>query len=63
VKTRQFAAAQTSMHALHAHLHETMPTIPLWQLDLHVLMQPVLRAPALKSRDVFARVRDWRIVR
>ena len=59
LKHRQFSVAQTSMHAVHAHLYEAMPAIPLWQLDLHVLALPSLRVPALQSRPVFAQIRHY----
>ncbi len=61
IKHRQFSVAQTGMHPVHAYLHETMPAIPLWQLDTHVLVQPSLRIPPLTSRQVFAGVRQWQV--
>jgi ABC-type oligopeptide transport system substrate-binding subunit len=60
LKHRQFGVAQAGMHAVHGYLNETMPAIPLWQLDLHVLAQPSLRLPAMDS-GVFARVHEWRL--
>lgn len=60
-RQRQFAALQANMRAVHAHLTETMPAIPLWQLDFHVLVHPSLRTPRLDPRAVFANVRDWQI--
>jgi ABC-type oligopeptide transport system substrate-binding subunit len=56
---RQFSVVQTNMHALHAHLHETMPLVPLWQLDCHVLAQPSLRMQPVNSASVFANVASW----
>ena len=61
VKHRQFSVAQANLQAVHAHLYETMPVVPLWQLDVHVLTQPGLRMPPLDSSNVFARVREWRL--
>ena len=58
---RQFAAVQENMQGIHVHLYETMPLIPLWQLDVHVLTHPSLRTPALDTRAVFASVREWKI--
>src|SRR5262249_25650336 len=58
---RQFSAVQENMQAIHVHLYETMPAIPLWQLDVHVLAHPSLRTPALDPRGVFQRVREWRV--
>jgi peptide/nickel transport system substrate-binding protein len=56
---RQFSVVQTNMHALHAHLHETMPFVPLWQLDFHVLAQPSLRMQPVNSASVFAHIDSW----
>ncbi len=60
LKHRQFSVAQAGMHAVHGYLNETMPIIPLWQLDLHVLARPALSLPALDS-GVFARIHEWRL--
>ncbi len=35
-----FAKVQELMHATHAHLHERMPVIPLWQLHQHIAFRP-----------------------
>jgi ABC-type transport system substrate-binding protein len=59
---RQFTAIEESIQAIHVHLYETMPVIPLWQLDTHVLIHPTLRTPALDPSAVFANVRQWRVV-
>jgi ABC-type oligopeptide transport system substrate-binding subunit len=61
LRHRQFAKAQAGMHAVHVHLNDTMPAIPLWQLDLHVLAQPSLHLPPLTSRQLFSRIRAWKI--
>lgn len=61
LKHRQFAVVQGNLHAVHAHLTETMPAIPLWQLETHVLIQPALRMPAPEGSDLFQGVRDWRL--
>jgi hypothetical protein len=58
---RQFSVLQESMQAIHVHLYETMPAIPLWQLDTHVLIHPSLRALPLDARSVFANVREWKL--
>ncbi len=60
LKYRQFSSAQANMHAVDAHLYETMPAIPLWQLDLHVLIQPTLRLPPIDGSSVFSGVRGWK---
>jgi ABC-type transport system substrate-binding protein len=33
---RQFSTLQSIYHQLHQHLYDTMPLIPLWQLETHV---------------------------
>ena len=52
VKHRQFSIVQRDMHTVHAHLYETMPMVPLWKLDVHVLVQPTLRMPSLDIQGV-----------
>jgi ABC-type oligopeptide transport system substrate-binding subunit len=59
---RQFSTVQENMRAIHVYLAETMPLIPLWQLDTHVLVHPSLRTPPLDPRAVFANIRQWKIV-
>jgi peptide/nickel transport system substrate-binding protein len=59
---RQFTAVKENMQAVHVHLYDRMPVIPLWQLDTHVLIHPSLRTPPLNPRAVFANVRQWKIV-
>jgi ABC-type oligopeptide transport system substrate-binding subunit len=61
VQHRQFSVLQESMQAIHVHLYETMPAIPLWQLDTHVLVHPSLRTPPLDAQAVFANVREWKL--
>ena len=58
---RQFTTLQENMQTVHVHLYETMPLIPLWQLDLHVLAHPSLRVPPLDARSVFARIAEWKL--
>jgi peptide/nickel transport system substrate-binding protein len=58
---RQFTALQENMQAVHVHLYETMPAIPLWQLDMHVMAHSSLSLPPLESRAVFARIQEWKI--
>jgi len=58
---RQFSTLQDAMHALHVHLYEAMPVIPLWQLDAHVMVHPSLRTPPLDPHAVFRDVRQWKI--
>ena len=49
------------MQAIHVHFHDAMPIIPLWQLDVHVLVHSSLRTGALDPRAVFANVREWKV--
>ena len=58
---RQFTALQENMQAVHVHLYETMPAIPLWQLDLHVMAHSSLHVSPLEGHAVFARIQDWKI--
>jgi ABC-type oligopeptide transport system substrate-binding subunit len=59
---RQFTVLQENLQAIHVHLYETMPLIPLWQLDMHVMIHPSLRVPALESPRVFAKVQEWKVM-
>ena len=58
---RPFTTVRNNMQAIHGHLYGTMPLIPLWQLDTHVLIHPSLRVPVLDPHAVFAKVREWKI--
>ncbi len=58
---RQFSTLQEKMHAIHTHLHDTMPAIPLWQLDTHVMIHATLKTPGIDPRVVFANVREWKV--
>lgn len=59
---RQFSAVQEAMQAIHVHLFETMPAIPLWHIETHVLVHSSLRVPALNAHAVFASIHDWKII-
>jgi ABC-type oligopeptide transport system substrate-binding subunit len=58
---RDFTRLRERTHALHAHLYETMPLIPLWQLDAHVAVHPDLSLPVgrLDPLRIFAGADDW----
>jgi ABC-type oligopeptide transport system substrate-binding subunit len=58
---RDFTRLRERTHALHAHLYEMMPLIPLWQLDVHVTIHPNLSLPVarLDPLRIFAGVEDW----
>lgn len=61
VQHRQFSVLQVAMQAIDVHLYESMPAIPLWQLDAHVMVHPSLKTPPLDPRALFANVREWKI--
>jgi ABC-type transport system substrate-binding protein len=59
VGERGFPQLQEWTHAIHAHLYEHMPLIPLWQLDSHLAVHPDLAVGALDPLRVFADVDTW----
>ncbi|MCI0460448.1 MAG: ABC transporter substrate-binding protein [Gemmataceae bacterium] len=58
---RNFAEVKRLTHEIHAHLHERMPLVPLWQLDTHVAVHPRLRPVHLDPLLIFDRVEDWKL--
>jgi peptide/nickel transport system substrate-binding protein len=58
---RNFAEVRRLTHEIHAHLHERMPLIPLWQLDTHLAVHPRLRPAGLDPLLIFERVEDWKL--
>lgn len=58
---RQFAVLQENMQDTHAHLYDTMPAIPLWQLEAHVMVHSTLTTTGIDPRAVFAKVREWKV--
>jgi ABC-type transport system substrate-binding protein len=58
---RQFREVEDNMQAIHVHLTKTMPAIPLWHLDVHVLALPSLQTQPLNPRGVFDRIREWKL--
>ena len=58
---RQFSTVRTFMHDIDAHLHTTMPVIPLWQLPYTVALHDKLRAPEIDGLAVFANVLEWKV--
>ncbi|HZZ82253.1 MAG TPA: ABC transporter substrate-binding protein [Gemmataceae bacterium] len=59
LRHREFPLAQAAMHAVHVHLNDHMPAIPLWQIEVHALARAPLTAPQVSSRQLFSRIRDW----
>jgi peptide/nickel transport system substrate-binding protein len=60
VKTfRQFGEVQRLMRAIHAHVNDRLPLIPLWQLDTHVVVRG-LNPGRLDAGHVFADVEKWK---
>jgi ABC-type transport system substrate-binding protein len=60
---REFARLQEKTHAIHAHLNDKMPLIPLWQLDTHVAVHPDLAAVGIETLPLFATVEEWTLKR
>jgi ABC-type oligopeptide transport system substrate-binding subunit len=59
---RAFPLVREHMHNIHAHLIETMPLIPLWQLNIHVAIHTSLRVPAPDPLALFGDILDWRLM-
>jgi hypothetical protein len=58
---REFAEVHKHTHEIHARLYDTMPLIPLWQLDTHVAVHPALRLTHLDPLRVFDDVANWKL--
>lgn len=58
---RRFGAVQEVMQTIHVHLAETMPLVPLWQLDVHAALRPELHAPRLEALALFGNVLEWKL--
>jgi ABC-type oligopeptide transport system substrate-binding subunit len=56
---RNFGALQEQMQALHAHLYDLMPLVPLWQLDRHLAIHPSLNVARLDPCRIFNGAEDW----
>ncbi len=54
-----FASLQELTHSIHAHLVDTMPLIPLWQLHEHFALHSQLRMPHLDAARLFAGSEEW----
>lgn len=62
-RQRQPTALQETLQTVHVHLVETMPFIPLWQLDVLVAKQASLQTPPLDPLALFADVAEWKLSR
>jgi peptide/nickel transport system substrate-binding protein len=58
---RRFRSVQELYHGIHAHLVETMPVVPLWQVPGYVAIQPALHVPPLERWSVFGDVLEWKL--
>jgi ABC-type oligopeptide transport system substrate-binding subunit len=57
---RSFHEVKKLTHDIHAHLNDTMPLIPLWQLHSHIAVHPRLKTGPLDPLRVFANVEEWK---
>jgi ABC-type transport system substrate-binding protein len=60
---REFAEVRKKTHDIHARLYETMPLIPLWQLDTHLAVHPALRPTFLNPLRIFDDVANWKLAK
>ena len=64
---RDFETVQATLQRLHAAFRTTMPFIPLWNLDAHLVLREELKtAPEPRLLDplaVFTHVDEWRFER
>ena len=58
---RAFAEVRKQTHAIHARLYETMPLVPLWQLDTHLALHPALRVTHLDPLRIFEDAANWKL--
>jgi peptide/nickel transport system substrate-binding protein len=58
---RDFSRVRELSHDIHARLFETMPLIPLWQLDTHLAVHPDLTPSQLDPLLVFGGVAHWKL--
>jgi ABC-type transport system substrate-binding protein len=59
---RDFTYVKKYTHDLHFHLYETMPLIPLWQLDVMLAVHPNLTLPAtVDALRVFSNIEEWKL--
>ncbi len=58
---RHFPTVRDLYHALHAHLYERMPLIPLWQLPSNIAVHAALTAVDLDPLQVFSSIAEWKL--
>jgi ABC-type oligopeptide transport system substrate-binding subunit len=62
---REFSKIQWLTQQIHRHIHDTMPLIPLWQLDTHIAIHDSLRpaqpAEQLDALQLFAHLARWKL--
>lgn len=65
--TRSFNKVRDNSHLLHGAFNETMPFIPLWQLDFHLIVSQKLEVHPLKEYlnplTIFDQAETWRLNR
>jgi ABC-type transport system substrate-binding protein len=52
---------KVNTHLIHEHLLDTMPFIPLWQLDTHIAIHQDLKPVYLDPLLVFTHVEKWKL--
>jgi ABC-type transport system substrate-binding protein len=60
---RDFVEVKRLMQETHVLLHEQMPLIPLWQLEMHLAVHPDLALPRVDPLRVFSNIDEWKIGR
>jgi ABC-type transport system substrate-binding protein len=60
---RNFSQVKKVTHDIHEHLHDKMPLIPLWQLDTHIGVHPLLQPVGLDPLVIFSKVDQWKLER
>src|SRR5262249_13550016 len=62
---REFDRVQAQTRQIHKRLYDTMPLIPLWQLDTHLALQdavkPVPQAENLDPLRLFTHAERWEL--
>jgi ABC-type oligopeptide transport system substrate-binding subunit len=58
---RQFEEVQKLTHEIHSLLYETMPLIPLWQLDTHIAVQEDVTLVRVDPLLIFSAVEEWKL--
>ena len=56
---RDFAAIRENTHKIHDKVYETMPFIPLWQLDPLIAVHRSVKAPPFDPILIFNEIENW----